>query len=228
ADDWLYRTGDRGRYRPDGLLEILGRVDHQIKIRGMRIEPGEIAAVLQEHTAIQTALVVPWDNEGEKQLAAYLVAPSAGASFPTDLRQFAGERLPTHMVPTAFILLDALPMNANGKVNRQALPPPAAAIPALPYAAPQTPFEEIMITIWQEVLGPAQIGIHNNFFDLGGHSLLATQIISRVRDQFEVDLPVRALFEHATIAALSARVEAIIMAELAELDDEAVENLLQE
>lgn len=228
ADDWLYRTGDRGRYRPDGLLEILGRVDHQIKIRGMRIEPGEIAAVLQEHTAVQTALVVPWDNEGEKQLAAYLVAPSAGASFPTDLRQFAGERLPTHMVPTAFILLDALPMNANGKVNRQALPPPAAAIPALPYAAPQTPFEEIMVTIWQEVLGPAQIGIHNNFFDLGGHSLLATQIISRVRDQFEVDLPVRALFEHATIAALSARVEAIIMAELAELDDEAVENLLQE
>lgn len=228
ADDWLYRTGDRGRYRPDGLLEILGRVDHQIKIRGMRIEPGEIAAVLQEHTAVQTALVVPWDNEGEKQLAAYLVAPTADATLPTDLRQFASERLPTHMVPTAYTLLDALPMNANGKVNRQALPPPVMAVPTLPFAPPQTPFEEIMVTIWQEVLGQAQIGIHNNFFDLGGHSLLATQIISRVRDQFEVDLPVRALFEHATIAALSARVEALIMAELAELDDEAVENLLQE
>ncbi|MCB8977443.1 MAG: amino acid adenylation domain-containing protein [Ardenticatenaceae bacterium] len=228
ADDWLYRTGDRGRYRPDGLLEILGRVDHQIKIRGMRIEPGEIAVVLQEHTAVQTALIVPWDNEGEKQLAAYLVAPSADATLPTDLRQFASERLPTHMVPTAYTVLEALPMNANGKVNRQALPPPVVAASALTYAPPQTPFEEIMVTIWQEVLGQAQVGIHNNFFDLGGHSLLATQIISRVRDQFEVDLPVRALFEHATIAALSARVEAIIMEELAELDDEAVENLLQE
>ena len=228
-DDWLYRTGDRGRYRPDGLLEIMGRVDHQIKIRGMRIEPGEIAAVLQQHTAVQTALVVPWSNEGEKQLAAYLIASSADTSLPTQLRQFAGERLPTHMVPTAYILLDALPMNANGKVNRQALPPPAAAtIPSLPYEPPQTPFEEIMMTIWQEVLNQEQVGIHNNFFDLGGHSLLATQIISRVRDQFEVDLPVRALFEHATIAALSARVEGIMMAELAELDDEEVENLLQE
>jgi acyl carrier protein len=194
----------------------------------MRVEPGEIAAVLQEHTAVQTALVLPWDNEGEKQLAAYLVAPTADTTLPTHLRQFAGERLPAHMVPTAYIVLDALPMNANGKVNRQALPQPVAAIPVLPYAPPQTPFEEIMVTIWQEVLGQEQVGIHNNFFDLGGHSLLATQIISRVRDQFEVDLPVRALFEHATIAALSARVEAIMMAELAELDDAEVENLLQE
>ncbi|MCP5015771.1 MAG: amino acid adenylation domain-containing protein [Ketobacter sp.] len=227
--DWLYRTGDRGRYRPDGLLEIMGRVDHQIKIRGMRIEPGEIAVVLQQHPTVQTALVLPWDNDGEKQLAAYLIAPSAATTLPTHLRQFASERLPLHMVPTAYILIDALPMNANGKVNRQALPKPAAAaLPSLPYAPPQTPFEEIMVTIWQAVLGKEQVGINNNFFDLGGHSLLATQIISRVRDQFEVDLPVRALFEHATIAALSACVEAIMMAELAELDDEEVETLLQE
>ncbi|WP_437675105.1 amino acid adenylation domain-containing protein [Sorangium sp. So ce131] len=203
----LYRTGDLGRYRDDGTIEFVGRRDHQVKLRGYRIELGEIEARLAEHPAVQEAVVVVReDRPGVKRLVAYV---AAGAPAPSGeaLRAWLAARLPEYMVPTAFVLLPALPRTPNGKVDRRALPAPEAG-DALDHVAPRTATEELLAGIWAEVLGVERVSVEDSFFDLGGHSLLLTQILSRVRRVLDVELPLRALFETPTVAAQARAVEA--------------------
>src|ERR687886_738282 len=208
----LYKTGDLARYLSDGNIEYLGRLDDQVKIRGFRIELGEIEAVLSQHPAVdETVVVVREDVPGNKRLVAYLVVNQATAPTMPQLQQFLKQKLPEYMVPSAYVLLDALPLTPNGKIDRRALPAPDTARPEGEgaYVAPQTPVEEILAGIWADVLGLQQVGIHDNFFELGGHSLLATQLISRLRDSFGVEFPLRGLFESPTVAGLSERLEAL-------------------
>ena len=206
----IYKTGDRARYLPDGNIEFLGRIDNQIKIRGYRIELGEIESVLAQHPAIQQAVVLAReDTPGDKRLVAYTVATEGSAPSAHDLRSFLQHKLPDYMVPSAFMFLDSLPLTPNGKLDRKALPAPDQSRPELDdtFAAPRTPVEKILANIWAEVLKLDQVGIHDNFFHLGGHSLLATQLVSRVRDAFKVDLPLRTLFEAPTIQGLAQRLQ---------------------
>jgi amino acid adenylation domain-containing protein len=181
AHDLLYYTGDLGRYQPDGTLEILGRTDHQIKIRGVRVEPDEVSAILAQHASVRSCLVVAsMDEHNQNFLAAYVVASASGTISPVELRAYLSQRLPLTAVPTSFTFLDKFPLTANGKVDRHALPKPDGRSRELEtaFVAPRTPIEEILVAIWRDVLGRERIGIHDNFFDLGGHSLLATQLIS--------------------------------------------------
>ncbi|AUX41120.1 hypothetical protein SOCE26_025250 [Sorangium cellulosum] len=208
--DRLYRTGDRGRYRPDGALEILGRLDHQLKIRGVRVEPGEIEAALRAHPAVRDAAVVGRGEGAEKRLVAYVV-PDRDAAAPSELRGFLARRLPDAMVPTDVIALAALPLTLNGKVDRGALPAPGAARAEEEAPAnPRGPIEEALVGIFGEVLGRDGIGVRSGFFELGGHSLMATQVVSRIRRALGVELPLLALFEAPTPAALAARVQAAL------------------
>ncbi|HEX7240513.1 MAG TPA: amino acid adenylation domain-containing protein, partial [Longimicrobiaceae bacterium] len=205
----LYRTGDRVRRRADGEHEFLGRVDAQVKIRGFRIEPGEIEAVLLGLAGVHEAVVVVReDAPGQKRLAAYVVAREGAELSAAELRARLGERLPEHMVPGAFVVLERLPLNANGKVDRRALPAPEQGAGA-EYVAPRTPVEEVLAGIWEEVLRLERVGAEESFFELGGHSLLATQVISRVRTAFGVEVPLKALFEAPTVAGLAGRIEAL-------------------
>ncbi|HHH41604.1 MAG TPA: amino acid adenylation domain-containing protein, partial [Chloroflexi bacterium] len=208
----LYRTGDLARYLPDGNIEFLGRLDYQVKVRGYRIELGEIEATLGRHPAVREAAVVALEvAPGDKRLAAYIVP--AGETVPTagELRRFLQERLPDYMVPSAYVVMEALPLTPNGKVDRQALPEPEWSRRQLAgeYVAPRTPVEEVLAGIWSQVLGVEEVGVHDNFFELGGHSLLATQLVSRVREAFEIELPLRHVFECPTVATLAERIEII-------------------
>ena len=204
----LYRTGDRARWRPDGTLEFLGRLDQQLKLRGFRIEPGEIETVLTQHPAVHTAVVIPREDvPGDIRLVAYVV-PDGVPLDGGELRRFLEQRLPEHMVPAAIVGLASLPLLPNGKLDRRALPPPDHAEPRdrEDYLAPRTPVEEMLAGIWATVLRLERVGIRDNFFALGGHSLLATQVVSRVRTEIGVELPLRALFEDPTVADLATRV----------------------
>ncbi len=206
----LYRTGDRVRRLASGELEFLGRTDAQVKVRGFRIEPGEIEAVLLLHGGVSAcAVVAREDAPGEKRLAAYVVPAGTGVSVPA-LRAHLEERLPRHMVPSALVLLDALPLTASGKLDRRALPAPGRTGGLVGPVAPRTPAEEILAGIWAEVLGIPGADAADDFFELGGHSLLATRVVSRVRQAFGVELPVRALFEWPTAGELAGRVEALL------------------
>ncbi|HEX4494252.1 MAG TPA: amino acid adenylation domain-containing protein, partial [Thermoanaerobaculia bacterium] len=196
----LYRTGDLGRRLPDGTIEFLGRSDHQVKIRGFRIELGEIEAALLSQPGVREAAVLARSGG----LAAYVAGDaSAGA-----LRAALGERLPDYMIPTTFVALPALPLTANGKVDREALPVPERQSAPETFVAPRTPIEEVLAGIWGELLGLDRVGAGDHFFALGGHSLLATQVMSRLRAAFGVEMPLRDLFEAPTVAALAVRVEA--------------------
>ncbi len=200
----LYLTGDRVRRLPDGNLEFLGRVDAQVKIRGFRIEPGEVEAALLAHPGVRDAAVVAReDAPGDPRLVGYVV-PAEGASLDTaELRELLRGRLPEHMVPSALVALEALPLTPTGKVDRRALPAPEAPEADDDLLAPRNPVEEVLAGIYAEVLGVARVGVDRGFFDLGGHSLLATRVVSRVRTMFGVELPLRAVFEHPTVAALA-------------------------
>jgi hypothetical protein len=205
----LYRTGDRGRWRSDGVLEYLGRTDHQVKLRGCRIELGEVEAALRSHPGVAAALaLVRTDPPGDPRLVAYVVAQGDGTAAEA-LRAHLRAKLPEYMVPSAFVLLEALPLSPNGKIDRKALPPPdrAGTESAGVYVAPRTPVEEAVAAVWAEVLGLPRVGAHDNFFDLGGHSLLATRVVSRLRDLFQTEMPLRSLFEKPTISALAEEVE---------------------
>jgi len=206
----LYRTGDLVRYLPGGKIEFFGRQDHQVKIRGFRIELGEIEAVLGQYPGVrETVVIVREDEPGDKRLVAYFVAQQGIAVATNDLRSFLKQRLPDHMSPSAFVELDSLPLTKNGKVDRRALPAPDQARLEFEsaFVAPRTPVEEIVADIWAKVLRRELVGIHDNFFELGGHSLLATQVISRIRETFRVELPLRDLFEAPTVRGLAQRVE---------------------
>ncbi|HEX8242594.1 MAG TPA: condensation domain-containing protein, partial [Longimicrobium sp.] len=200
----LYRTGDRARWRTDGTLEYLARLDEQVKIRGFRIEPGEVEAVLAAHAEVRETRVIVWeDAPGEKRLVAYVV----GAAEADELREHLRGSLPEYMVPAAFVALEALPLTPNGKLDRKALPAPDFAPAQERYVPPRTPTEEVLAGIWAEVLRLERVGVEQSFFELGGHSLLGTRVVSRVRDVFAIELPLRALFEGPTVAELAVRVE---------------------
>jgi acyl-coenzyme A synthetase/AMP-(fatty) acid ligase/acyl carrier protein len=204
----LYKTGDLVRYLADGNLVYLGRIDHQVKLRGYRIELGEIESTLRRHAGVRESVVVLREDAPEqKRLAAYVVA--AGPSRPSarELRAFLRKMLPDYMVPSAFVVLDKLPLTPNGKVDRRALPAPERPHLEEGFVAPRTPVEEALAEIWAEVLRLKQVGIHSDFFELGGHSLLATLVISRVREVFQAELPLRSMFEELTVAGLAERVE---------------------
>jgi amino acid adenylation domain-containing protein len=202
----LYRTGDLARYLPDGNIEFLGRTDDQVKIRGYRIELGEIEAMLGQHPSVGKAVVLAREDSPEdRRLVAYVATASGSTPSAIELRSFVQQKLPEYMVPSVFMFLDVLPLTPNGKLDRNALPAPDQSRPELEetYTAPRTPTEEMLAEIWAEVLKIEKVGVHDNFFNLGGHSLLATQVMSRIREAFGTDIPLRALFEKPTIEELA-------------------------
>jgi len=204
--DCLYRTGDRGRYLPDGAVMFVGRIDQQVKIRGFRIELGEVEAALGRYEAVQMAAVkVCADASGDKRLVAYIVPRTGLAPTVNELRDLLRDRLPDYMMPSAVVPLNRMPLTPNGKIDREALPEPDLTLPSLSkgFVAPRTPVEEKLVEIWTAILGVERVGIHDNFFDLGGHSLLATQVVSRIHRAFGVEAPLRALFQSPTISELA-------------------------
>lgn len=199
----LYRTGDLVRYRPDGTLEFLGRMDHQVKVRGFRIEPGEIEVRLRQHPKIKEAAVRVREEQGAgKQLVAYLVVVD-GQQEAEEFRCFLKGSLPDYMVPSAFVFLDSLPLNANGKLDRMALPAPDCIADSRRYIAPRNLTEQALAEVWRDLLNVTRVGIHDNFFALGGDSILAIQIVSRA-NRVGVRLTPRQIFQHQTIAELAA------------------------
>jgi amino acid adenylation domain-containing protein len=230
----LYRTGDLARYRPDGTIEYLGRTDSQVKLRGFRIELEEIEATLRRHPAVQEAVVVLREEDKDsKYLMAYVVT-HVGAGQPQDkvpvsgtvpieqLQGYMREQLPAYMVPAIFVYLQTLPLTPNGKVDRKALPIPDRSqfLSSTEMAAPQTPLQEQLAMIWAELLHLPQVGIHHNFFELGGHSLLATRLIARLQTIFQIEIPLRRLFETPTIADLALAIEQIQSERLEQTESE--------
>ena len=226
----LYKTGDLARYLPDGQIAFMGRIDHQMKIRGYRIEPDEIMSVLNEQPAIRMSLVIAReDAPGDKRLVAYVV-PVPGAHISAgSLREMLAKRLPDYMVPATFVLLEALPVTPNGKVDRAALPAPGATntLQDAVEAFPSTPIQKRLNGIVAPLLGLEQIGIDANIFLLGGTSLMGTQVIVRVAEAFGVELPLRTLFESPTLRLLSVEIERCIVARLEMMSDDEVLRLLQ-
>ena len=214
SDARMYRTGDLGRFGSDGRLHYLGRADHQVKLRGFRIELGEIESVLSAHPAVSQAVaLVREDSPGDPRLVAYIVPAAKGSDPSADLKQAVIETLPQYMRPTAYVMLDALPLTPNGKVDRRALPAPDRA-GSREYVAPRNPIEEVVADTWQQVFKLERVGAEDDFFELGGHSLMAIQVLSRIRDQFDVEVPLVTLFESPTVAGLSLAVmERLIGAE---------------
>jgi amino acid adenylation domain-containing protein len=233
----MYRTGDRARRLANGELEYLGRVDEQVKVRGFRVEPGEVEVALAEHPRVAAAAVVArGDGRGGRLLAAYVAARDGAAPSAAELREHLHARLPDYMVPASFTVLDALPLTSSGKVDRRALPEPAAGSPAAGHVAPRTDTERALAAIWSELLKVERVSATDHFFWLGGHSLLVTRLVSTLRDGLGVEVPLRVLYDTPVLAAQAARVDAIRDAELdrmmAELeamsDDEARAALAQE
>lgn len=213
----LYKTGDLGRYLPNGTIEFLGRIDNQVKIRGFRIELGEIEAALSQHPSVREVVIVARQNQSgdaesglcQRHLVAYVV-PDVETVFQYpklgDLRSFLQERLPDYMLPSAFVMLKALPLTPNGKIDRNSLPAPEQELEQT-FVAPRNPIERVLADIWAECLDVERVGIHDNFFDLGGHSLLATQVIYKMREAFQINLPLRSLFDAPTVAGIAERIE---------------------
>jgi amino acid adenylation domain-containing protein len=190
----LYRTGDQGKWRGDGNIEFIGRIDDQVKIRGYRIELGEIEGVVSEHEDVEQAVVVAREEKtGEKRLVAYVVGRAGRRIESGELRRHVQKKLPEYMIPSAIVQMEELPLTVNGKVDRRALPEPEQQSVER-YVGPRTPVEELLCGIWERVLGLERVGIEDNFFELGGHSLLAAQVISRIQETFEIELPLRSLF----------------------------------
>ncbi|HYR06445.1 MAG TPA: thioesterase domain-containing protein, partial [Longimicrobium sp.] len=200
----LYRTGDRAGWRADGVLDFLGRNDSQVKVRGFRIEPGEIEAALKQHPSVADAVVVALGEDRDARLVAYLT-PREGAAFPADaeLRERLSRSMPDYMVPSAFVALDAIPLTPSGKVDRRALPQPDAPTGGDGYVVPRDVTELEVARIWAESLGIPRVGAADDFFRLGGHSLLALRMMARIRERFGRDLPLSTLFRHPTVAAFS-------------------------
>jgi amino acid adenylation domain-containing protein len=210
--DRLYLTGDLGRYRLDGSIEIAGRLDHQIKIRGVRVEPDEVTALLLQHPEVDSCAVVGIDDKsGEKALAAYIVRPTDSEVTSDTLRSYLTKLLPASIVPSFFVFLERLPLKPNGKLDRKGLPPPILTRDASDvHAVAPTAVEDALCKLWAEVLRLDYVGVGENFFELGGHSLLAMQLISRVREQLNLEVPLQTLFEYPTVAGLARSVERML------------------
>ncbi|MDX3229589.1 non-ribosomal peptide synthetase/type I polyketide synthase [Streptomyces sp. ME19-01-6] len=249
----LYRTKDQVRFHADGSIEFLGRADNLIKVRGFRVEPGEIEAALERHPAVRESVVIARrDDHGEARLVGYVVADQttsdggdAGESesriLPDELVRFLRERLPDYLVPSVLVPMDGFPLNANGKVDRGALPDATAAPATRPFVEPRTGMERAVADIWTEVLGVDRVGADDRFFDLGGHSLLATRVMSRIRQALGVEMPLRTMFETDSVAGLATEIErrlaqdssgdaelAAMVAAVEDLSDEAVARMLRE
>ncbi len=226
----LYRTGDQAYRLPDGQLQFLGRSDTQIKIRGYRIEPEEVSAILNRHEQIQASVVTDLtDESGEKKLVAYLVAASSAAIDMTALRRHLQESLPAYMIPTLFIVLDSLPLTANGKVDRAALPAPSGGniLWQRTITPPTTETEERLAPIVADILGLPIVGVDENFFFLGGHSFLGTQLIARITSVFGIELPLRAIFDAPTVHQLALTVETSLLATIAAMSEEEARQSLE-
>jgi acyl carrier protein len=220
----MYRTGDLARWLPDGTVEFLGRLDHQVKVRGYRIELGEIEARLVEHEALREAVVMAREEAaGDKRLVAYYISVG-GVVEVEELRQYLLARLPEYMVPAAYVQLDQMPLTANGKLDRKALPAPDGdAYAVRGYEEPLGEIEAAVAEIWMELLKLKRVGRHDNFFDIGGHSLLAVRLISRLRKNLNVEVAMADLFAHPSLATLSER---IINLQLEQFDPETLESLM--
>ncbi|MFP2900473.1 amino acid adenylation domain-containing protein, partial [Corallococcus sp. 4LFB] len=222
----LYATGDLVRYLPSGELEFLGRIDHQLKLRGYRIELGEVEAAIADHPAVEsTVVLLREDVPGNPRLVAYVVPREGQVLDLRALKDALLARLPEYMVPAAFVSLQALPLTPNGKLDRQSLPVPDTQRPELEkgYVAPRDELEQQLADIWSELLGVKQVGVHDDFFELGGHSLLGTQLISRIRTTFDVELPLRDIFESPTVENLAVH---IVQAQAAQADPAELERLM--
>jgi acyl carrier protein len=227
----LYKTGDLARYLPHGDIEYLGRRDQQVKLRGYRIELGEIEAVLAAHPLVQQAVVISSEDiAGAKRLAAYVVPQAGEAPSANQLRRHLREKLPEYMLPAVFVTLEALPLTVNGKLNRRALPAPEQAgfDSERIFVAPRTTVEVMLAEVYAEVLGIDRIGANDNFFELGGHSLLATQLISHVRQAFDVHLPLVNVFDKPILSDLAALIERSLVSEIEELSEEEAQRLVAE
>ncbi|MCP4659918.1 MAG: amino acid adenylation domain-containing protein [bacterium] len=225
----LYVTGDRARYLPDGNVEFAGRIDQQVKIRGFRIEPGEIEAMLDEHPAVAQAVAAAWkDAPGGTRLVAWVVLRGESAGLGGELRAFLKARLPDYMVPAVFVEIESLPLLPSGKVDRRRLPFPEGDRPELgrELIPPRTPLEEALAEIFIGIIGIERVGVVDNFFELGGDSLLATQAVSRIRDTFEIELPLRTFFESPTIAELALAIEHKLVDLVEQLGAQEIEALL--
>lgn len=212
TDARMYRTGDLARFLPDGAIEYLGRADHQVKIRGHRVELEEIERLLGAHLAVeQAAVILRGGTETDPRLVAYVVAAPAEAKLNVaELRDSLRRQLPDYMVPSDFVTLERLPLTPNGKLNRKALPAPdAAAASGIAFVAPETETERALATMWQELLKVDRVGARDNFFELGGHSLLAMQAVSRLRQALAIELPLRELFAAPVLSALAARIDTL-------------------
>jgi acyl carrier protein len=203
----LYRTGDLARYLPDGNIEFLGREDTQVKVRGHRVELGEIEAVISRCPGVRQVVVTLFrEQSADDRLVAYIVSSPLSLDA---LRVALREKLPDYMLPSAFVFLKTLPLTPNGKVDRNALPAPDETRPGLPsdFVGPRNLVEKTLTDIWAKFLKVGAVGVHDNFFDLGGHSLLATQVISRMRKEFQLEIPLRSLFKSPTVAQLAEKIE---------------------
>ncbi|MGR0134579.1 pyoverdine non-ribosomal peptide synthetase PvdD [Pseudomonas aeruginosa] len=209
AGERLYRTGDLARFQADGNIEYIGRIDHQVKVRGFRIELGEIEAALAGLAGVRDAVVLAHDGVGGTQLAGYVVADSAedAERLRESLRESLKRQLPDYMVPAHLMLLERMPLTVNGKLDRQALPQPDASLSQQAYRAPGSELEQRIAAIWSEILGVERVGLDDNFFELGGHSLLATRVISRVRQEQQLDASLKALFERPVLEAFAQGLE---------------------
>jgi acyl-coenzyme A synthetase/AMP-(fatty) acid ligase/acyl carrier protein len=201
----MYKTGDLARYLPSGAIEYVGRMDFQVKLRGHRIELGEIEAVLERHRGVRQAVVTAReDAPGDKRLVAYVVLDSSGPPGNSELRSYLRDALPEYMWPAAFVTLQFMPLTANGKIDRNALPAPESRLAPLelPHEPPQTDLQQRIVRLWEEALNADQIGIHDNFFDLGAHSLLVAEVHSNLQELLRRDLPLVTMFRYPTVAAL--------------------------
>ncbi|QKG84493.1 amino acid adenylation domain-containing protein [Kroppenstedtia pulmonis] len=209
SGEQIYRTGDQGRYQSDGTLEILGRIDDQIKIRGVRVNLNEVGAVLSRHSHVRSCTVMDWKGDSGTLLVAYVIPSQGEPVTESDLRAYMRNHLPEAMVPGVFLFLDQIPLTANGKVDRRRLPDPSAVWTDKTIVPPRTPLEKQIAKVWMEVLSISSVGVEDSFFELGGHSLLATQIVARLKSQYKIQLQLRHLFEFPTIAGLAEVVQQI-------------------
>jgi amino acid adenylation domain-containing protein len=221
----LYRTGDRARWRPDGQLEFLGRLDGQLKVRGYRIEPGEIESRLRAHPGVADAVVLA---DGDRLIAYFVRTGPAAGPTPAELQAELARELPAYLVPAVYVPLERLPLTPNGKLNRRALPAPDPAAARGAHQPPRTPAEELVAEVWADVLGLDRVGVGEDFFALGGHSLLVTKVTARLRDAIDLEVPVRAAFENPTLEGLAAAVEELLLADIDQLEESEVDSQLAE